>query len=109
MVDQSTEKLNLIVSTVDDQQQARTLIGALLEKRLIACGSISAAIESHFNWQGSRQHETEYQLFLKTVPEKTPELLQTLERIHPYDCPEILLFSPDSSKAYARWAREQTA
>lgn len=108
MADQSTEKLNLIISTVDDPEQARTLIGALLEKRLIACGSISAAVESHFNWQGSRQHETEYQLFLKTVPAKTTELLQTLERIHPYDCPEILLLNANSSQAYAHWAREQT-
>lgn len=102
------EDLTLIISTVDEPEQARALIAALLEKQLIACGSISAPVESHYVWQGEQHADTEYQLFLKTVPEQTQALIETLERIHPYDCPEILRLNAASSLAYAQWARQKT-
>ena len=80
----------VVLTTLGSEADARTLIAALLEERVIACGTMLPGARSWFRWEGKQQEETEVVVLLKTVTDRWDALRSAIERRHPYQVPELL-------------------
>lgn len=100
-------KLNLVLTTCADREQAERLARLLVEERLAACVSIGAPAVSVFPWEGRIDTEQEIPLAIKTSPERMDELKRAFERIHDYDVPEMLVVPVvDGLQPYFDWAHD---
>lgn len=98
----------MVLTTFENEQQARTVIDEILRCKLAACIQ-EIKIKSHYTWKGDFYHEDEILVLFKTRKELYPELEKKLLEIHPYDTPEILFVDVEKgSTAYLAWIDEQT-
>jgi periplasmic divalent cation tolerance protein len=87
--------------------EARKIVRALLEKRLIACGNIIAGVESRFRWQGKLEYAREYLALLKARGPDFAAIEKEIRRLHSYEVPEIIALPvPGGSRAYLDWLDE---
>jgi periplasmic divalent cation tolerance protein len=106
----STPAVVVVLSTVANPEDGATLIRALLERRLIACGTMLPGARSLYRWEGRITDESETVLLLKTRPELVPSLKHTFPELHPYTVPELLVLSSTSGlEQYAAWVMSETA
>ena len=99
----------LVLSTVDDEQEAARLANVLVEERLAACVNIVPGLTSIYRWEGEVQREQEYLMVVKTSEDRLEELEFRLADLHPYDTPEIVSIPVVSgNEAYLEWVREET-
>ena len=98
--------LILAVTTVADAAQADRLAALVLRQRLAACVSIQP-LHSHYFWKGEQHQDDEFQLQFKTTLRQIDALRELVLSQHPYDLPEWLCWSVESSTAYAAWASDQ--
>jgi periplasmic divalent cation tolerance protein len=80
----------VVLSTCANEADADKLARALVEKHLAACVSVSPGLRSYYRWKGSLEISNEVLLVIKTTEERFPALRAELEKIHPYEVPEIL-------------------
>jgi len=98
----------IVLTTFENEQQARPVIDEILRCRLAACVQ-EIRIKSHYSWKGELCHEDEVLVLLKTRKELYPQLEKKLLEIHPYETPEILFVdAKKGSAAYLAWIDEQT-
>ena len=102
----TTSSVALVLTTVAGEAAAQDVARHLLERGVIACASM-APVRSVYRWEGAIQDEVEVQLVLKTTPETVSALVEAVERVHPYDLPEILVLEAGASSAYAGWVGEE--
>lgn len=96
----------IVMTTVENFDQAYELIDKILERKLAACIQ-SREIESHYVWEGKICHDKEILIWFKTEKLLYEELKSTLENIHPYDCPEIISVPiENASESYGKWIQE---
>jgi periplasmic divalent cation tolerance protein len=104
------EKLVTITTTFERKEDAERIAGLLIDRRLIACGQISAPITSIYKWQGRVVTATEFLLSLKTLAKNYPKVEQLILQEHPYQTPEIVAQEISFvSKAYKDWLSEEVA
>ncbi|MGH8909600.1 MAG: divalent-cation tolerance protein CutA [Egibacteraceae bacterium] len=99
-----------VMTTTDQEQEARALADALLEARLAACVQIVGPITSRYWWQGALEEATEHLLIIKTKAELLERLVETLRQKHSYDTPEITA-TPivGGNPTYLEWVAQETA
>ncbi|MDR2462898.1 MAG: divalent-cation tolerance protein CutA [Verrucomicrobiales bacterium] len=96
----------IIFCTVPDADSGRRLADVLLSEKAAACVSLSAAVESHYVWQGKRETAAEVQLLIKTTAERYADVQRLILANHPYECPEIAAVSVEEiSPAYLAWLK----
>jgi periplasmic divalent cation tolerance protein len=83
-------KYILVMATVPNQKTAQKMAKELLEQRLAACVTVSAACQSHYWWQGRMATDKEHILFIKTRGSLYGDLEKKILKIHPYKVPEII-------------------
>jgi periplasmic divalent cation tolerance protein len=94
-----------LILTSCHADDAPTLAAALIEQRVAACVSTIPGAQSTYRWQGQVCHEAEALLLIKTTRERRPACVAALERVHPYDVPEVVVLdATHTSPAYLRWA-----
>lgn len=94
----------LVLSTVPDLSSARKLAKLLLKKKLAACITLTAPVESHYVWKGKRERSKERLLLIKTKQSLYRELEDAMAQAHPYEVPEILGISISRGRrSYLRW------
>ena len=94
----------LAVTTVASGDDAANLVRALLEQRLIACGSILPAMRSMYRWEGRIADESEVLVLLKTTADRVDALKVALPALHPYEVPELLVFEASGGlPGYLAW------
>jgi periplasmic divalent cation tolerance protein len=76
---------------------------ALVEERLAACVQIDGPILSTYSWQGNIEQSTEFRLTVKTCRSKLEALLVSINKLHPYETPEVLWFEVSASEGYTKW------
>jgi len=102
-----SDGIRLILSTFADEASASTVVRALLEERLIACGNIIPGVRSIYRWKGAVESSSEVQVLFKTDQDHAPRCMERLAELHPYEVPEILLLDVEGASApYAAWIRE---
>ena len=80
----------VVITTLGQEAEARALVTALLEERVIACGTLLAGATSIYRWEGAVTEEREVVVLLKTDQTKWEALRAAVERRHPYRVPELL-------------------
>ncbi|MCB1215480.1 MAG: divalent-cation tolerance protein CutA [Deltaproteobacteria bacterium] len=97
-------KALLLLTTLKDLSQAKTLSQKLLDKKLAACVSLLPGLSSHYVWQGQLEEEKECLLLIKSTNQHWEALEEFLQQEHPYKCPEILAFETEKvSSTYLDW------
>ena len=89
---------------------APAFVRALLERRLVACGTLLPGARSLYRWQGAIEDATETVVLLKTTRAQLPLLHEHLPSLHPYEIPELLVLSvQDGWPPYLAWVRGEVA
>lgn len=81
----------VILTTVGSEDDAVLLTRALLERRLIACGTMLPGSRSIYRWEDRIADEVEVTLLLKSRSACLDALEQAFETLHPYKLPELLV------------------
>jgi periplasmic divalent cation tolerance protein len=100
----------VVLTTVASEDEAVTLVRALLDRRLIACGTLLPGARSIYRWQGKVADEREVVLLLKTRSARVDALREAFGELHPYKVPELLVLSVDSGlEKYIDWINDETS
>ncbi|MBI1809565.1 MAG: divalent-cation tolerance protein CutA [Gemmatimonadetes bacterium] len=100
----------VVLTTVADAAEAEALVLALLDRRLIACGTINAPSRSFYRWEGKLAKETETVVMLKTRSACLAAIEAAFEELHPYKLPELIALPVSSGNAkYLDWLNGETS
>ena len=80
----------VVLTTVASADEAVALVQALLERRLVACGTVLPGARSLYRWEGKVADEQEHVVVLKTRAALVPALEDAFAQLHPYRVPELL-------------------
>ena len=99
----------IIVSTFPSKQSVTSIAKLLVEKKLVACVNITK-ISSVYTWEKKIENRDEYLALFKTTKKNQPTLKKELEKLHPYDIPEIAEINVDSiNQSYLKWLVDSTS
>ena len=76
--------------TIDDMDKALEIAKYLVDQRLVACVNIVPEIRSIYRWKGEICDDTERLLIMKTQQGLFSELEKAVQKLHPYEVPEIV-------------------
>jgi periplasmic divalent cation tolerance protein len=100
----------LVLTQMPDHAAAHALALALLERRLAACVSIGAPVESLYHWRGKIETGQEVPVAIKTRRARYPEVESAVLAAHPYELPEIVAVPLVHGLArYLDWIAAETA
>ena len=101
-------EFSLVLTTVPDGKTGRAIGRVLVEKRLAACVTVSAAARSVYRWEGKISDEEETVLFIKTRSALFDRLEAAIKELHPYKVPEIIALPIDKGSVdYLAWLGEE--
>jgi periplasmic divalent cation tolerance protein len=99
----------IVLCTCPDDAVAADLSAQLVERGLAACVNRFGGLTSVYKWEGELKEGTEVQLVIKTSASACNELIAELERLHPYELPEIIAVPITTGhQPYLDWIREAT-
>ena len=99
----------VVMTTVASTEEAVTLIKALLERRLIACGTLLPGARSLYRWEGKLADEGEVVVLLKSRSARLDALEMAFSQLHPYKLPELLAVPVVGGLArYLEWINDET-
>ncbi len=99
----------VVLTTLPSAEDARSLVRSLVTDRLVACGTILDHARSIYRWRGKLEETSEALVILKTHSSCWDELQSTIQKLHPYDVPELLALPVEAGlPAYLDWVAEQT-
>jgi periplasmic divalent cation tolerance protein len=97
------------LTTAPSAEKAKRLVRELVERRVIACGTVLPGAVSTYWWQGAVAEEEEVVVVMKTTAARWPELAATLPGLHPYEVPELIVLPVvDGHRPYLDWVRAET-
>ena len=100
----------VVLTTVSNDEEAVRLIRTLLDRRLIACGTVIPGARSLYRWQGKIADEQEVLCVLKTRSARVEALQAAFQELHPYKVPELLALSVDTGlDKYLEWINGETS
>jgi periplasmic divalent cation tolerance protein len=98
------------MTTVATPDEAVALIRELLDRQLIACGTILPGARSLFRWEGRIADEQEAVLLLKTRSARLDALQKAFAEVHPYKVPELLALPVVAGlDRYLAWITDETS
>ena len=99
----------LVFCSFPDETVAAAATKALVEERLVACGSILSGARSIYVWEGKMEDASEVVVLFKTTGPAYAKLEKRLLKLHPWDNPEIIAIEAGAaSRAYATWVAAAT-
>lgn len=98
-------KLLLLITTVPNQLLAEQIAKELIERKLAACVS-TKEIKSIYKWQGNVEENKEFEITIKSLPEKLNKLILILKEEIYYEVPELIYKIFDSENSYFQWIKE---
>ena len=99
----------VVLTTVASNDEAVQLVRSLLERRIIACGTIMPAARSLYRWEGKIADETEVVVLLKTRSARIESLEMAFAELHPYKVPELLAIPVAAgTQKYLAWISGET-
>jgi periplasmic divalent cation tolerance protein len=94
----------LVMTTAGSEEEARRIANTLVEKKLAACVSIVARMESVYTWKGNTQESQELLVLIKTTAAAFERVRDAIKQMHSYEVPEVLSFAIDDGNAeYLDW------
>ena len=99
----------IIVSTFPSKQVVTSIANKLVKQKLAACVNITR-ISSVYAWKGKIENQAEYLALFKTSKKNQSKLKKELQKLHPYDIPEIAEINIDSiNQPYLKWLVDSTS
>lgn len=100
----------VVLTTIPTSDEAVALIKELLDRRLIACGTILPGSRSLYRWEGKIADEVEAVLLLKTRSGCVEGLRRAFSELHPYKVPELLAMPVTGGlERYLGWINAETS
>src|SRR6266571_1877648 len=98
-----TDKI-VVLSTYADADDAEKLARALVTEKLAACVSVVPRVRSYYPWKGELEVADEFLLIIKTSRDLFDALKIELEKLHPFEVPEVLALPVVAgSENYLNW------
>jgi periplasmic divalent cation tolerance protein len=99
----------VVLTTLPNRDAAGSLVRELLDRRLVACGTILNGVTSVYRWEGNVEEAPETQVVLKTSRARWDALHEAVKALHPYDVPELLALPVATGlPAYLAWVGSET-
>ena len=99
----------IVLTTLASEDEAVQLVRALLDRRLIACGTVLPGGRSLYRWQGKVADEREAIVLLKTRSARLEAVKAAFAELHPYKVPELLALSVEAGlDRYLEWINSET-
>jgi len=100
----------VVFTTAPSAEDGRRLARALVESRLVACGTVIPGGVSVYRWRGVVEEQEEVLVVLKTTAERWPDLASALPGLHPYEVPELIALPVVRGHGpYLRWVSDETS
>jgi periplasmic divalent cation tolerance protein len=98
-----TDKI-VVLSTCATAEDAERLARALVSGRLAACVNVVPQIRSYYRWKGELEIGEEFLLIIKSSRDLFGALKTELEKLHPYEVPELVALPiVDGAENYLSW------
>jgi periplasmic divalent cation tolerance protein len=98
-----TDKI-VVLSTCASEAEAEKLARALVSAELAACVNVVPQIRSFYRWKGALETSGEFLLLIKTSRSLFDALKIELEKLHPYEVPEVIALPiVGGSENYLNW------
>lgn len=95
--------------TCPDDETARRIARALLDRRLVACANL-LPVASLYHWEGRIEEAREVAMFLKTRRALVPDVVAAVKSLHPYEVPCAVGFElGEGAPEYYAWVEAETA
>ena len=95
--------------TCRDVPEAKRIIRALLDQRLIACATLFAEVESLYRWEGQIEESREVKAILKTSAPHFDKIKKYIISHCSYQVPEIVQVSiVQGNASYLSWILQET-
>ena len=100
----------MVLTTVATQGEAVALVRTLVERRLVACGTLLPGARSVYRWDDKIADESEVLILLKTRSARIDALEQAFAELHPYKVPELLALPVAAGlERYLTWIADETS
>jgi periplasmic divalent cation tolerance protein len=100
----------VVLTTVANAEEGVALVRGLLERRVIACGTLLPGARSLYRWEGKVADEQEVVILLKTRSAALESLRVAFEELHPYKVPELLALPVHGGlEKYLSWINSETS
>ncbi len=100
----------VVLTTLADTDSARTLIRELIDRKLIACGTVFEGARSIYRWNDEVTEEMEVVVLLKTRHDRWTALEQAVRTAHPYAVPELLALPVVAgAESYLDWVTTEVS
>jgi periplasmic divalent cation tolerance protein len=98
----------VIISTYPDLESVQKTANELVKKQIAACVNFSK-ISSIYSWKGKIENTDEFLALFKTTQKNKTALKKAIQKMHPYDVPEIAEIDILSiNQPYLKWLIEST-
>ena len=91
--------------TVPNVRVANKITKLLIERKLVACVNIIPKIKSVYWWKNEVCKSSEQLLIMKSIKNNFNKIVKEVERIHPYEVPEIVCVDITANKNYLNWIK----
>lgn len=103
-------ELRQVTVACGSEEEAATIAGALVERRLAACAQVLGPMTSTYRWQGRIQSATEWLLLAKTTEGEVDALAAAVAELHTYEVPEVVATPITGGlAAYLDWLAAETS
>jgi len=98
-----TDKI-VVMTSCAGEAEAEKLARALVESRLAACVNLVRGARSIYRWKGEIESAEEVLLVIKTSRECFADLREAVEKLHPYEVPELIALPVVAgAESYLAW------
>ena len=100
----------IVLTTLASTDEAVKFVRTLLERRLVACGTIMPGTRSLYRWEDKVADEIEVVVMLKTRSGAIHGLERAFKELHPYKVPELLTLAVSGGlERYLGWINSETS
>jgi periplasmic divalent cation tolerance protein len=100
----------IVFTTIANEEEGVKLVRELLDRRLVACGTIQPGSRSIYRWEGKIADEAEAVIILKTRSGCIEGLRRAFAELHPYKVPELLAIPVTGGlERYLGWINSETS
>ena len=84
-------KVALVYVTTSDEEEARRIGSALVDKKLAACVNIIPGMHSIYRWQGKVVNDSECIMTVKVPRDNTEAVIKNIKEMHSYEVPCVVV------------------
>ena len=100
----------VVLTTLASEDEAVAFVRTLVERRVVACGTVLPGVRSIYRWEDKVADEREVVVLLKTRSGALASLERAFGELHPYKVPELLALPVTAGlERYLGWIAAETS